>query len=72
MNKTYDLLANSFNELIHDNKGNDGKNRTANTVNSSVYAMQILQHEMAGEGNKSGLTTEEDILNTINELRSND
>ena len=31
-------------------------------VNSAVYAMQILQAEMAGEAENAGLTSEEDIL----------
>lgn len=32
MSKTYDLLANSFNELIDDYKENDGRNLTHTTV----------------------------------------
>lgn len=32
MSKTYDLLANSFNELIDDYKENDGKNLSHTTI----------------------------------------
>ncbi len=39
-------------------------------VNSAIYAMQILQAEMAGEAEASGLTSEEDILSLVNEIRN--
>lgn len=39
-------------------------------VNSAVYAMQMLQTEMAGEVKKSGLTTDDDIMALVNDLRS--
>ena len=39
-------------------------------VNSAVYAMQILQSEMAGEATRTGLTTEEDVMTLVNDLRS--
>ena len=38
-------------------------------VNSAVYAMQMLQHEMTGEAEKSGLTTETEVNNLIKEVR---
>lgn len=31
-------------------------------VNSAVYAMQILQKEMAGEASKAGFHSDEDVL----------
>lgn len=31
-------------------------------VNSAVYAMQILQKEMAGEAPKAGFHSDEDVL----------
>lgn len=43
---------------------------TVRIVNSAVYAMQILQSEMAGEAARAGLTTEEDVMNLVNELRA--
>lgn len=39
-------------------------------VNSAVYAMQILQQEMAGEAERAGLTSEEDVINLVKEIRS--
>ena len=39
-------------------------------VNSAVYAMQILQNEMAGEAERTGLTSEEDVMTLVNDLRS--
>ena len=39
-------------------------------VNSAVYAMQILQAEMAGEAENAGLTSEEDILAMVHEMRN--
>ena len=39
-------------------------------VNSAVYAMQILQNEMAGEAERTGLNSEEDVMTLVNDLRS--
>lgn len=39
-------------------------------VNSAIYAMQVLQREMAGEAEKAGLTSEEDIIALVKEIRS--
>ena len=39
-------------------------------VNSAVYAMQILQSEMAGEAARAGLNTEEDVMTIVNNLRA--
>ena len=39
-------------------------------VNSAVYAMQMIQSEMAGEGEKVGLTSEEDVNTAVKEIRS--
>lgn len=41
-------------------------------VNSAVYAMQVLQKEMAGEAERTGLTSEDDVLALVNELRKKD
>ena len=41
-------------------------------VNSAVYAMQMLQREMAGEAERAGLTTDEDIMMLVKELRNED
>lgn len=39
-------------------------------VNSAVYAMQMLQSQMRGEAEASGLTTDDDVMAMIEELRS--
>ena len=39
-------------------------------VNSAVYAMQVLQQQMAGEAERTGLTSDEDVNALVNELRS--
>ena len=41
-------------------------------VNSGVYAMQMLQREMVGEAERTGLTTDEDIMMLVKELRNED
>ena len=44
--------------------------RSVRIVNSAVYAMQILQNEMAGEAERTGLNSEEDVMTLVNDLRS--
>ena len=41
-------------------------------VNSAVYAMQMLQQAMAGEAERTGLTTEEDVVDLVKEIRDED
>ena len=41
-------------------------------VNSAVYAMQMLQQEMAGEAERTGLTSEDDVMELVKELRNED
>ena len=43
---------------------------TVRMVNSAVYAMQVLQQEMAGEAARAGLDSEEDIMVLVKELRN--
>ena len=45
---------------------------TVRMVNSAVYAMQLLQQEMAGESQRAGLTGEEDVMALVKELRDED
>ena len=45
---------------------------TVRIVNSAVYAMQVLQQEMAGEAERTGLTSEEDVAALVKELRNED
>lgn len=39
-------------------------------VNSAVYAMQMLQQEMKDEAEKAGLTTEDDVMALVKEIRN--
>lgn len=43
---------------------------TVRIVNSAVYAMQMLQNEMQGEAEKAGLTSEDDIVALVKEVRA--
>ena len=43
---------------------------TVRMVNSAVYAMQMLQQDMAGEAARAGLTSEDDVNVLIREMRS--
>lgn len=48
----------------------EGKN--VRIVNSALYAMQMLQDEMTGEAEKSGLASDEDILALVKEVRDSE
>ena len=43
---------------------------TVRMVNSAVYAMQMLQQDMAGEAARAGLTSEDDVNALLREMRS--
>lgn len=43
--------------------------RTVRIVNSAVYAMQMLQNEMAGEAERTGVTSGGDVMVLAKELR---
>jgi len=43
---------------------------TVRMINSAVYAMQVLQKEMAGEAARTGLTSDDDITALVKELRN--
>ena len=45
---------------------------TVRIVNSAVYAMQMLQQEMAGEAERTGLTSDDDVMALVKELRDED
>lgn len=45
---------------------------TVRIVNSAVYAMQILQSEIANVADSAGLSSEDDILSLISEIRKED
>lgn len=39
-------------------------------VNSAVYAMQTLQNDLKGEAERTGLTSDDAVMELVNELRS--
>ena len=39
-------------------------------INSAVYAMQILQAQMAGEAERAGFSSEEDVVKLIKDIRA--
>lgn len=43
---------------------------TVRIVNSAVYAMQMFQKEMTGEADRTGLTSDDDVMELVNELRN--
>ncbi len=45
---------------------------TVRIVNSAVYAMQVLQREMAGEAERTGLASDDDVMALVKELRYED
>ena len=45
---------------------------TVRIVNSAVYAMQLLQQEMTGEAERVGLTSEDDVMVLVKEVRNED
>ena len=45
---------------------------TVRIVNSAVYAMQMLQQEMTGEAERTGLTSEDAVMALVKEMRNED
>ena len=45
---------------------------TVRIVNSAVYAMQMLQREMAGEAERVDLTSDDDVMTLVKDLRNED
>lgn len=43
---------------------------TVRIINSAVYAMEILQAQMAGEAGRAGLLSEEDAVALVKDLRT--
>jgi AbrB family looped-hinge helix DNA binding protein len=39
-------------------------------MNAAVYAMKMLQKDMAGEAEKAGLRSDEDVIDMIMEMRA--
>lgn len=45
---------------------------TVRMVNSAIYAMQLLQKEMACEAKRAGLNTDDDAMALVKEMRNED
>lgn len=41
-------------------------------VNSAVYAMRFLQDQMAGEAERNGIKTEQDVVDLVKSIRNED
>ena len=41
---------------------------TVRVVNSAVYAMQVFQSEMAGEAERAGLTSDDDVIALVKDI----
>lgn len=46
------------------------ENGNVSIVNSAIYAMQVFQKNMEGEAEKSGLNNDDDVMQLVEELRS--
>ena len=46
------------------------ENGSVRVVNSTIYAMQMLQAQMDGEAETAGITSDEDIMNLVKEVRA--
>lgn len=46
------------------------ENGSVHIFNSAVYAMKMFQSQMAGEAEKAGITSEEDILSLVKDVRA--
>lgn len=46
------------------------ENGNVRIVNAAVYAMEIFQQNMKGEAEKAGLENEDEIMDLVNEIRS--
>lgn len=46
------------------------ENGSVRIINSAVYAMQILQAQMADEAEKTGLNSDDAVMEMVKEIRS--
>lgn len=46
------------------------ENGSVKLINSAVYAMQMLQKQMVGEGENTGLTSDSAVMDLIKEIRT--
>lgn len=46
------------------------ENGSVRLINSAVYAMQMLQTQMSGEEKKTGLTSDDAVMDLVKEIRA--
>lgn len=46
------------------------ENGSVRLINSAVYAMQMLQTQMAGEAENAGLTSDDAVMDLVKEVRA--
>ena len=46
------------------------ENGSVRVINSAIYAMQMLQAQMDGEAVTAGITSDEDVMNLVKEVRA--
>lgn len=46
------------------------ENGRVRVINSAIYAMQMLQAQMDGESETAGITSDEDVMNLVKEVRA--
>ena len=46
------------------------ENGSVRVVNSTIYAMQMLQTQMDGEAETAGIVSDEDVINLVKEVRA--
>ena len=45
------------------------ENGSVRIINSAIYAMQMLQAQMDGEAEATGITSDDDVMNLVKEVR---
>ena len=46
------------------------ENGSVRVINSAIYAMQMLHAQMDGEAEAAGITSDEDVMNLVKEVRA--
>ena len=46
------------------------ENGSVRVANSTIYAMQMLRAQMDGEAETAGITSDEDVMNLVKEVRA--
>ena len=74
MSKGQVTIANDVREVLGISNGDRVtfvvENGSVRLINSAVYAMQMLQAQLKGEAEQTGLTSEEDIMSLVKEVRA--